>query len=349
MTTEDTIPVWLDCDPGHDDAFAILLAAFHPKFKLIGISTVYGNASCSNTTHNTLGLLDVLGLKQDEVKVYSGEVKPMVKVPEYSPEIHGPTGLGGVGIPATPRIKESKDQTYSEAMRKAILEYQGRICFVCTGSLTNMSTLIKTYPELKSKIRFISIMGGGINIGNSTEYAEFNIICDPHAARHVMTDTDLSGKTILAPLNITHTAIATETVRNEILSGKDGTNSSPLRKLFHDTIMFFADAYRINQGFTEGPPVHDPLAVFLILALNNKLDNMEDDTNFVYLKRHVDVVEEGKHEGETQICRNELDKSEEEVNGIYIAMEVNIELFWTYVLQALEEADKHVSKPSIDI
>ncbi|CUM57094.1 unnamed protein product [Debaryomyces tyrocola] len=128
-------------------------------------------------------------------------------------------------------------------MRKAILEHLGQICVVCTGTLTNMAILIKTYPELKSKIRFISIMGSGINIGNSTKYAEFNIKCDPHAAKEVLTDKDLSGKTILAPLNITHTAIATKAVINEISGGVDEMKRSPLRKLFYDTIMFFVDTY----------------------------------------------------------------------------------------------------------
>lgn len=204
---------------------------------------MYGNASNPNTIHNSLGLLDALGFNQDEIKVYSGEKRSLEELPEYSPEIHGPSGLGGVDIPQVPRIQKSTDKTYLQAMRKAILEHLGQICVVCTGTLTKMAILIKTYPELKSKIRFISIMGSGINIGNSTKYAEFNIKCDPHAAKEVLTDKDLSGKTILAPLNITHTAIATKAVINEISGGVDEMKRSPLRKLFYDTIMFFVDTY----------------------------------------------------------------------------------------------------------
>lgn len=339
------VPIWLDCDPGHDDAFAILLAAFHENFKLVGISTVHGNTSCSNTTHNALGLLDVLGFNQDEVKVYRGEGKPLVKYPKHSPEIHGPTGLGGVEIPAVPRIKESKDETYLQAMRKAILENLGQICVVCTGTLTNMATLINTYPELKSKIRLVSIMGGGINMGNITKYAEFNIKCDPLAAMQVLSDKDLSGKIILTPLNITHKAIATEKIINKIGGIFEGLKRSPVRKLFYETIMFFAETNRIDQNFTEGPPIHDPLAVFLTIAVINKQDNVEDDINFQYLKRHINVIQEGECEGETKIVvGNNLDEDEEEINGIYIGKEANIELFWSFVLQALERADDYVSK-----
>lgn len=348
MVVGGSIPVWLDCDPGHDDAFAILLSAFHPKFKLLGISTVYGNSSNSNTTHNTLGLLDALGFNQDEVKVYSGEKRPLVKLPEYSPEIHGPNGLGGVDIPQVPRIQVSTDETYLQAMRRAILEYLGQICLVCTGTLTNMATLIKTYPELKSEIRSISIMGGGINIGNSTKYAEFNIKCDPHAAKKVLTDKDLSYKTILVPLNIIHTAIATEAVINEISGGLDKIKRSPLRKLFYDTIMFFADTYRIEQGFAKGPPVHDPLAVFLTLALINKQYSIEDNINFVYSRRHISVILEGEREGETQVVGGDFDDTDEESDGVYVGMEANIELFWSYILCSLEIAEGNLSKLNIE-
>lgn len=340
MTVGGPIPVWLDCDPGHDDAFAILLSAFHPKFKLLGISTVYGNASNPNTAHNTLVLLDALGFNQDEVKVYSGEKRPLVKLPEYSPEIHGPSGLGGVDIPQVPRIQEPTDETYLQSMRRAILEYLGQICLVCTGTLTNMATLIKTYPELKSEIRFISIMGGGINIGNSTKYAEFNIKCDPHAAKEVLT--------ILVPLNITHTAIATEAVINEISGGLDEIKRSPLKKLFYDTIIFFADTYRIEQGFAKGPPVNDPLAVFLTLSLINKHDSIEDNINFVYSRRHISVILEGEREGETEIVGGDLGDTDEESKGVYVGLGANIELFWSYILCSLEIAEGNVSKLHIE-
>lgn len=343
MTIGISTPIWLDCDPGNDDAFAILLAAFHPKFNLVGISTVYGNASNSSTTHNALGLLDVLGIDQHEVKVYSGESKPLLKPATFAPEIHGPTGIGGAKLPTTPRNKESKDETYLEAMRKAILKYAGEICVICTGTLTNMAILIKAYPELKSKIRFVSIMGGALNKGNATKYAEFNVHCDPRAAAEVLNDEELSGKTILAGLNITHKAVATMEVRKNMYNETDPQRNSQIRKLFYDIAMFYAEAYRVNHNITVGPPVHDPLAVFLTLALINKRDNLVDDINFTYLRRKLKVVQEGEREGETQIANGDLDELSEEENGVYVGLDVNVELFWNYVLEALHNADHHVA------
>lgn len=339
MTFGTPVPIWLDCDPGNDDAFAILLAAFHPKFELLGISTVYGNAPNSSTTHNTLGLLDVLNIKQDQIKVYSGENKPLFKAPKFAPEIHGPTGIGGAKLPTKPRINVSTHETYLEAMRREIIEHAGEICIICTGTLTNMAKLITTYPEVKSKIRLVSIMGGALNMGNASKFAEFNVYCDPHAASQVICDEVLSGKTILVPLNITHTAIATETVRNKMYSETNPSKCSPIRKLFYDIVMFYAESYRINHNITLGPPVHDPLAVFLILALIDKQDNVKDEINFRYLRRHLRVVQEGEREGETQMVNGDFDELKEEPNGIYVGVSANIDLFWNHVLDALDIAE----------
>lgn len=343
MTISKSVPIWLDCDTGNDDAFAILLSAFHPEFNLVGISTVYGNAPNSSTTHNTLALLDVLGFEQDQIKVYSGETKPLVKPAKYAPDIHGPTGIGGAKLPLNPRIKESKDKTYLDAMREAIFKYAGEICVICTGTLTNMALLIKTYPEVKSKIRFVSIMGGALNKGNATKYAEFNVHCDPLAAAHVLNDEDLSAKTVMVGLNITHKAIATKEVRKRMYDEADPERNSTIRKLFYDIVMFYAESYVINHNITAGPPVHDPLAVFLILALINKQDNVSDDIEFKYLKRKLTIVQQGEREGETQITNNDFDEQKEEENGVYIGTDVNVQLFWKYVLDALDIAETHVA------
>lgn len=343
MTIADSIPIWLDCDPGNDDAFAILLAAFHPKFNLLGISTVYGNAPNSSTTHNALALLDVLGAEQDQIKVYSGENKPLVKPVKFAPEIHGATGIGGAKLPKTPRIKESTDQTYLQAMRSAILEHAGKICVICTGTLTNMAILIETYPEVKSKIRFVSIMGGALNKGNATKYAEFNVHCDPLAAANVLHDESLSGKTILAGLNITHKALATMEVRKNMYDETNPKKNSHVRKLFYDIAMFYAESYRVQHNITLGPPIHDPLAVFLLLALVNKQEDLADNVDFKYIKRKLKVIQEGEREGETQIANGDLDELKEEENGVYVGLNVNVELFWSYVLKALDNAEHHVA------
>ncbi|CAK7891555.1 uridine nucleosidase [[Candida] anglica] len=333
MTLGQKVPIWLDCDPGNDDAFAILLGACHPQFHMVGISTVYGNAPLSSTTHNTLGLLDILGFKQDEIKVYSGASEPLEIPPRFALNIHGTTGIQGVLLPKNPRVSESNDQTYLEAMREAVLKYKGELNIVCTGTLTNMSNFITEYPELRSKIKLVSIMGGGLNIGNVTPYAEFNVRSDPKASNIVLNDEILKSKTILVPLNITHKAIVTESIRNEIYNE---VNNSHIRQVFFDITNEFAKVYKLVQDFNDGPPVHDPLSMFVLLAMLNRQQN-EDDFNLEFLRGTISVVQTGIREGETIF-------SDDDSNGLYIATDINIGSFWKYTLEALDCVDLKLMK-----
>jgi uridine nucleosidase len=146
MTIDDNqIPLWLDCDTGNDDVFAILFAAFHPRIKLVGISTVHGNAPLQKTTHNTLAVLDIMRIR---CNVYPGESHPLVNRAKFAGEIHGAQGLGGVVVPEDTESNISTDLTYLEAMKQAIEIYEGSICVVCTGTLTNFSKLLSTYPGI---------------------------------------------------------------------------------------------------------------------------------------------------------------------------------------------------------
>lgn len=336
MTISEKIPIWLDCDPGNDDVFAILLAAFDPRFNLVGISTVHGNAPVEMTTHNTLGLLDLLNFEQDEVKVYSGSEAPLVNPPKFALNIHGSTGLGGASVPEDPRIHVSTDMTYLEAMRQAILKYEHKLCVVCTGTLTNISKLITAYPDLKSKIKYLPVMGGGLDIGNVTPYAEFNFNADPHAAKHVVEE--LGYKMILAPLNFTHTVIATPEVMRSIYDPKTSRNS-PIRRFFYNILEFYAEAYKSNFGFV-GPPIHDPLALFSVLPF---LD-YDQDYHYKYLRRKLSVVDTGEKAGQTIVINDSLDLSIEEENGVYIGVLVNTCKFWGSIMDALDAAQKRISK-----
>lgn len=339
MTVSEKVPVWLDCDPGNDDAFALLLAACHPRFRLVGVSTVHGNAPLEMTTHNALGILDVLGFK-DEIPVYAGLERPLVKEPHFALDIHGSTGIGGVSLPKMPVVKESTDKTYLEAMRDAILQNPG-ICVVCTGALTNFAKLVAANPDLKPKIRWVAVMGGAIGIGNVSPYSEFNIFCDPHAAAAVFEDEHLAKKTVLAPLNLTHKAVATAEVRSRIFDANNDATNSSLRQGFHSILMFYAEAYKRNHGISAGPPLHDPLALFALLPMIAKEEGVANDFRFLYLRRHLNVVRGGEHDGETVIVSGDLDEKSEEENGVYVGMDINVDVFWSYVLEALENADVH--------
>ena len=338
------IPLWLDCDPGNDDVFAILLAAFLPYFDLLGISTVHGNVLLEKTTHNAVALLDVLEFKQDEIKVYVGSEKPLAIKPIHAESVHGITGIGGATLPKKPRIEVSSDMGYLEAMRQAILSHAEQICVVCTGALTNFAKLITKYPEVCDKIRYVSIMGGAIGTGNITPTAEFNIYCDPHAADVVFKEPGLANKIILTPLNLTHTVLATPSVREAIRGS--GIQASSTRDMFSKIIAFYFEHYKECYDDIAGPPVHDPLAVFLLIAMlareEPSLSHVATVCDFHYLQRNVEVVVGGNDLGKTVIVNGDLDPLKHEKNGIYIGMNVNRPFFWESVIHALELADRQV-------
>lgn len=339
------IPIWLDCDPGNDDAFAILLAAFCPSFHLVGVSTVHGNVLLEKTSHNAASLLDVLEFRQDEIPIYAGSYRPLVVDPIHAEYIHGESGIGGFNMPKNPRIKVSKTG-YLEAMRDAIEHNEGKICIVCTGALTNFAKLIQTYPEVCSKIRYVSIMGGAIHTGNITPYTEFNFHCDPHAASIVLEAPQLTNKIILCPLNLTHKVLANQEVRRDIYD-ENSSNNSSIRRIFSRILSFYSDAYRKKYNNHIGPPIHDPLAVFSVLAMvameTPRLAKFATACDFHYLQRrlHVDLE---KHLGETIIENGNLDPLYKEEGGVYIALSINCPFYWTHIFHALELAEEQVNE-----
>ncbi len=325
------LPVWLDCDPGHDDAIAIVLAALHPAYNLLGISTVHGNASLENTTSNALRILTALGDRGTHIKVYTGASRPLVKPPFHAPEIHGSFGLNGSTLlpesVLAPQTTDSIDAIYDAAVK-----YNGELCLLATGTLTNVAALYKKYPDVKEKLRILSIMGGAIHTGNSTKWAEFNIYCDPHSAKIVLTDSMMAPKTIMIPLDLTHQAIATKSVRQSILYGPKSIKGTTtvLRKLIFELLEFFSETNSMAQGFNDGPPVHDPVAVAALLPICHLPIGKELD--FKYTRYNIDVVLEGEQEGRTVV----LEPSD---IGVYVGESMNVPYFWSLLLDALEMGD----------
>ncbi|PRT52590.1 Uridine nucleosidase [Wickerhamiella sorbophila] len=263
------IPIWLDCDPGHDDAIALLLACALPYFDLIGVSTVYGNATLENTTNNAMSLLTAY--HHVDVQVFPGAEKPLEGFLHVATDIHGSRGLDGTPLlPMAVGVRQP-DHTAVAAMAEAIQAHPGELVIVATGPLTNIALLALNYPELIPGIRLLSIMGGSIDMGNWTKWAEFNLWCDAKASKIVLEDPDLGTKTILVPLNVTHTVIATEEVLTTIQRGPHHDKYTMFRQMMYDLLTFFADSYRIKFGFDTGPPVHDVLAVAAVLPLLSQL------------------------------------------------------------------------------
>ncbi len=181
----------LDCDPGHDDAIALLLAAHHPALELLAVTTVAGNQSIEKTTQNALKVCSLANIRN--IPIAMGMDRPLVRPARHASDIHGVTGMDGPNVPE-PDI-ELAPQHAVDLLIELLMNSVGDITLIPTGPLTNIATAIRREPAIVPKIRAISLMGGAIGIGNVTPSAEFNLWFDPEAASIVfrMWTTDHDG------------------------------------------------------------------------------------------------------------------------------------------------------------
>jgi pyrimidine-specific ribonucleoside hydrolase len=170
--------VILDCDPGHDDAFAIMLAVKH--LDVLGITTIGGNCTLDNVTKNALKILEVL--ERTDIPVYPGHAAPMVAPLVTAPQFHGESGLDGPVLPE-PKVKAKKKHAVDFIIET--LMTTDDVTLIATGPLTNIAEAISREPEIVKRAREIYIMGGSVTYGNWTPAAEFNIFVDPEAAYRV--------------------------------------------------------------------------------------------------------------------------------------------------------------------
>ena len=242
-----TIPVILDCDPGHDDAIALLLALASPELRLLGVTTVSGNQSLDKTTANAIRVLDHLG--RDDVPVVAGAPAPLVRERHVAADVHGETGLDGPDLP--PPARRPGAGHAIDWIAGVLTSSDEQVTLVPTGPLTNVALLLAVHPELSPKIERIVLMGGAIGEGNVTPAAEFNIWADPEAALRVFTSgIDLT----MVGLDVTHKALLTpRRVERLAAAGRAG-------RLVADLFEFYARFHRDRYGWT-GAPVHDAVAV----------------------------------------------------------------------------------------
>ncbi|KDQ15357.1 hypothetical protein BOTBODRAFT_624962 [Botryobasidium botryosum FD-172 SS1] len=346
-------PVWLDCDPGHDDAIAILLAVHLPDIQLLGVSTVHGNTTAECTKLNAIRLLHAFGAP-GEIDVYPGAIRPLIRIPRADPEIHGIDGLGGVqGLP-TPldeaiqgRLARSKYLKAVEGIARAVRETWNegageKVHLIATGPLTNIALFLSVYPELLPGIEQIYFMGGGVGVGNRSAVAEFNILCDPEAAQIVL---DAPIPKIMIPLNVTHTAIFTRGLHDRLLSpfsfGSVASSDvlppaeSPLRHTLSTLLSFFAETYKSTFGFHSGPPLHDVLT----LAFVSRPDL------FTYTRYRVDVELGSLHTvGETVVDAWNYRKMDDSWGptgkNCLVAESVNVPEFFELFFEAVHNCDK---------
>jgi inosine-uridine nucleoside N-ribohydrolase len=244
--------ILLDCDPGHDDAIAILLAARSPALQLEAITTVAGNQTLEKTTHNALKVCSVAGIRT--VPIAAGMDRPLVRELRVAANIHGASGLDGPSLPE-PDLSLVPIHGVDLLIEK-LLASDGDITIVATGPLTNVAAAMRREPGIVPRIQQIVLMGGAIGLGNTTPAAEFNIYVDPEAAHIVFS----CGRPItMIGLDVTHQAQATPEVRARIRA-----LGSPVARLVDDLLGFFGETYLQVYGF-PAPPVHDPCAVAWVI------------------------------------------------------------------------------------
>jgi inosine-uridine nucleoside N-ribohydrolase len=238
-------PIILDCDPGHDDAIAILLALASPEVQLVGVTTVSGNSTLDRTTANAIRVLELAG--RGDVPVYAGADAPIVRGRDIAAHVHGESGLDGPELPPpgrAPRPEHAVEYLAAQFRREA------KPILVATGPLTNIGLLFATYADARPDR--IVLMGGSIGEGNRTPAAEFNIWADPEAAQRVFAaglDTTMVG------LDVTHRALIkdahTERMR---AAGRVG-------RVVAELMDFYSRFHRQRYPDLEGSPMHDPVCV----------------------------------------------------------------------------------------
>lgn len=234
-----TVRMILDCDPGHDDALAIVVAARHGDVR--GITTVAGNAPLERTTDNALVMRELLGI---DVPVHSGAARPLLEEQHAAPAIHGASGLDGADLPAPQRPLDGDDAVgfIIESCRA-----EEGMWLVGVGPLTNLGLALRTAPDLADRLAGISVMGGG-TFGNRSAAAEFNIWADPEAAQYVLSHPGIDVR--LVGLDATRAATVEDTFTADLRdSGAPG-------RMLADLVTAFS---------SHAIPLHDVLALVSVI------------------------------------------------------------------------------------
>jgi inosine-uridine nucleoside N-ribohydrolase len=306
-------PIVLDCDPGHDDAIALLLAAGSPGLDLRLVTTVAGNQTLAKTTLNACRVLSAAGVTT--VPVAAGCSRPLRGGAEVAADIHGESGLDGpswteLGRTAVEPVPEHAVERLARTLREA----PEPVTVVATGPLTNVATLLLEHPDVRAHIARLVVMGGSTGRGNYRPYAEFNVAFDPEAADVVLR----SGLDVaLVGLEVTHRALATDAVLDRLRA-----LGTPLARTCVDLLAFFAGTYRSVFGF-PAPPVHDPVAVALVL----------DPTLVTGRRAPVAVELVGTHtRGATVV---DLHGRTGAPDTAWVALDLDVARFWDVVIAAV--------------
>jgi ribosylpyrimidine nucleosidase len=302
----------LDCDPGHDDAVAIMMAAKNPALDLLGITVVAGNQTIEKTTINALNVTQYLNI---DVPVYSGCGQPMVRErPIIAADIHGKTGLDGPNFKPLERKKGSRHAV--NFIIDTVMDSDDDITIVTTGPMTNLAMAMRMQPLIIPKIKQVVFMGGSYQNGNVTPAAEFNIIADAEAAYVVFTS---KRPLVMVGLDVTRQALCYPKII-ERMAKTDNEAAS----LFSSLMKFFCKTQKEVFGW-EGGPLHDPITIAYLI------DPTVLKTKFVNATVDIKGVESY---GRTNCDMFNYNHWEPNCNVSY---ELDIEKFWNIVENSIQQ------------
>ena len=305
------IPVWLDCDPGVDDAAAFLLAHSLPEVKIAGVGTVAGNAPLEKTTKNALRLRDLMG---EDFPVYPGAEGPLRRPYHDGAAFHGADGLGGAYLPG-PSGQPEKTAAW-DGLYEAAEKYGKELTVLTMGPLTNMALAFGKYPDLPEKIGKVIMMAGSITRGNRTPCAEYNVYADPEAAQSVFrSGADL----VMCGLEVTEQAYLT---REEL--EKIGNLHTPKGNFFCS-----ASGHILEKNLAAGHRgfcVHDAVTVFY--AARPECFSGERAGVFVETQGELTL-------GKT-VCDLNSDRKFD-VKNVFLPLEIDREAFRDALTEAMKE------------
>ena len=271
-----THKILIDTDPGIDDAMAIFYAALHPDIEIVGMTSIFGNVTTNIAVRNAIVLAEKVG---QPIPVAKGADKPLVMEPnDVSDYVHGVEGFGTMA--AQPIKSKPLNEPAHEFICRMINENPGEIILCPIGPLTNIALALEHDPTIVTKAKAVYIMGGGLNKGNVTEFAEANIWNDPHAADAVfeanwivtMVGLDVTTRVQCVPTDFVKLAVSAPEIGG----------------FLNEAVQFYMDFYATHYG-KRGCDMHDPTAIIAIT-----------DPQYFTIENHaLEVIVDGARVGQT--------------------------------------------------
>eukprot|EP00703_Trepomonas_sp_PC1_P002043 JAP94563.1 Inosine-uridine preferring nucleoside hydrolase family protein [Trepomonas sp. PC1] len=320
MKQHTRLPIWLDCDPGHDDMMAIIMASVSPAVELKGISTTHGNQTVEKTYQNARRTTVLTGI---QVPVYKGYSEPLIRQSKACPEIHGESGLGGVEWykidEMLPHDEQNTIQQFFDHLEKEITTYyektDKKFTIISTGAFTNIAMFVKA-KGLADKIKLVSMAGNFKCIGNIMPWSEFNVLIDPEAGQYLLNQ---NVHITFIPLDVTHTVLFTEQIEKRILQIENKKFGVFICALLN----FFKETYDKVFQF-KYPPLHDPVAVFFVLF----------PEAFITEDVGMRIECQGEHTYGA-CCADWFGQLKWEKNST-VCLKVDVDKFWDHMIKCLE-------------